>query len=191
MKTFLLTILLVSCVNSFGGELSDYWFKNERDNPKKIQTKIAEMQKSRSYDAITSTNHGIIEIGIERTGCFGSCPAYTFFVKSNGEFHYHGGNYAKRSGDFTGTVPEWAFNNLAQFIRDADYMELETNYRTSITDNPTTYTMVVVNGKKKVISNYANAGPTKLWAIENLIDDLMSKAEWKAVGKPVDEKKKL
>ena len=57
-------------------------------------------------------------------------------------------------------------------------MELEDGYTGLDTDNPTTYTMVVMNGKRKTVSNYANAGPTKLWAIEQLIDDLMAKAKW-------------
>lgn len=35
------------------------------------------------------------------------------------------------------------------------------------------------NGKRKVISNHANSGPTTLWAVEQLIDGLMAKADWK------------
>lgn len=52
-----------------------------------------------------------------------------------------------------------------------------------VTDNPTTFTMVVMNGKRKTIRNYANSGPTKLWAIEQLIDGLMSKGKWSVPGK--------
>jgi hypothetical protein len=47
-----------------------------------------------------------------------------------------------------------------------------------VTDNPTVYTTVVMDGKRKVVSNYANAGPTKLWAIEQLIDKLLLEAKW-------------
>jgi hypothetical protein len=36
-----------------------------------------------------------------------------------------------------------------------------------------------MDGKRKVIRNCANTGPTALWAIENLIDDLMAHASWK------------
>jgi hypothetical protein len=57
-------------------------------------------------------------------------------------------------------------------------MQFDDSYSREITDCATTYTMVVMNGKRKTISNYANAGPTKLWAIEQLIDDLMAKAKW-------------
>jgi hypothetical protein len=136
-----------------------------------------------------STNHGITEIGIERTGCFGSCPSYTFVVNSEGSFRYSGGEYAKRVGKFTGTISIGEFHELARFIRDSDYMKLENEYRTGVTDSATTFTMVVMNGRKKIISNYAESGPTKLWAIEHLIDDLMSNAEWKALANPANQKK--
>ncbi len=183
-------IILVSCgFNSFGGEIADYYFKQQSEIHADAETRIAQRQKSRSFTEIGSTNHGITEIGIERTGCFGTCPSYTFIVRSDGNFKYSGDKYAERTGDFIGTIPSWKFTELAQFIRDSDYMNLETDYRASVTDMPTTYTMVVMNGKKKTISNYAGAGPTKLWAIEQLIDDLMAKADWKPVEKPEGQKK--
>ena len=52
-----------------------------------------------------------------------------------------------------------------------------------------TYTTVVMNGKRKVIRNYANAGPTTLWAIEQLIDSLMTKVKWGETQKLEEQKK--
>ena len=57
-------------------------------------------------------------------------------------------------------------------------MDLENTYDRFVTDNPTAYTTVVMNANRKVIKNYAHAGPTKLWAIEQLIDKLMLEARW-------------
>ena len=77
-------------------------------------------------------------------------------------------------GEFTGTVHAWRFHWLvAKFIKDSGYMELEDVYRRRIADLGTTYTMVVMNGNKKTLRNSAGAGPVKLWAIEQLIDDLL------------------
>ena len=47
-----------------------------------------------------------------------------------------------------------------------------------MTDQPTCYTTVVMHGERKMVRNYANAGPTKLWAIEQIIDKLLLEAEW-------------
>jgi hypothetical protein len=94
----------------------------------------------------------------------------------------------QREGKFGGTIPVWYFHRLAQFIKDSDYMGLENDYDRMVTDAATTYTMVVMKGKRKTVSNYANAGPTKLWAIEQLIDDLMDEAKWEASQRTPDKK---
>jgi len=181
MKTMIIAVLVAVSLFALGGEISDYHFKHTRD-------KLGDYSKSRSHDEVASTNHGITEIGIERSACYGTCPIYTFIIKSDGTFRYKGIKYVEREGESTGTVPVWYFHQLAQFIRDSGYTELQDGYRRAVTDNPTTYTMVVMNGKRKIISNYANAGPTKLWAIEQLIDDLMSKAKWDGPQKAPDKK---
>lgn len=166
-----IAFLVIVSFSASGGELADYDFTLKRDNQN-------DLHKSRSQEEINSTNHGISEIGIERGPCFGPCPIYTFIVRSDGSFRYKGDENVKRKGEFTGTVPARYFHQLAQFIRDSDYMELENVYFIGVTDCATTYTMVVMNGKRKVVRNYADAGPTRLWAIEQVIDGLMSKATW-------------
>src|SRR4051812_16934780 len=183
MKTKTLMIALLGTANllAFAGEISDI-------HRQQTSRELDAWKKSRSNEDLASTNHGIIEIGIERTRCYGICPSYTLIIKNDGTFRYNGDN-VDRKGEFTGTIPVWDFHRLAQFIKDACYMELEDYYSRGITDNPTTYTMVVMNGKRKTVSNYANAGPTKLWAIEQLIDDLMKKANWNPSQKPPDKRK--
>src|ERR1041385_702463 len=181
MKILMLAALCFATLLVFGGEISDIHRKQARRT-------LADWKKSRSHDEVASTNHGITEIGIERTRCFGSCPSYTFIIKSDGTFRYKGDAYVERKGEFSGTISVWYFHPLAQFIRDSGYMELEDSYTRMVTDNPTTYTMVVMGGKRKTVNNYANAGPTKLWAIEQLIDDLMTKAKWDGSQKAPDNK---
>jgi hypothetical protein len=181
MKILLIGFLITVTLLAVGGEISDI-HKNARN-------KTTDFTKSRSHNDVASTNHGITEIGIERTGCYGSCPIYTFIVKSDGTFRYKGADYVERKGEFSGTIPIWYFHRLAQFVKDSGFTELEDDYSRMVTDNPTIYTMVIMNGKRKTISNYADAGPTKLWAIEQLIDDLMAKAKWNNSPRTTEEKK--
>jgi len=176
MKNLTIAVLMTACSCALAGELSDIYFQKVHAN--RDEWAKARMQ-SRQTDSITSTNHGITEIGIERTRCFGSCPAYTFIVKSDGTFRYKGEKYAQRQGEFTGTVPAGEFDCLAQFIKDAGFMQLSDTYDRGVTDSSTAFTMVVMSGQRKVLSDYAQAGPSKLWAIECLIDDLLTKAHWK------------
>ena len=182
MKTFLVAVILTGSLLALGGEISDIHRTQVRDRP-------IDFRKSRSYDEVESTNHGITEVGIERTACFGRCPIYTFIIKSDGTFRYKGVEYVERKGEFTGTIPVEYFHRLAQFIRDSGYMELEDGYSRTGGRNATIYTMVVRNGKRKTVSNYNNVGPTKLWAIETPIDDLLRNAQWRDSQKADDKKK--
>ena len=185
VKNLTIAVLLTACSCSLAGELSDIYFQKVRANPDewaKART------QSRQTASVTPTNHGITEIGIERSGCFGSCPAYTFIIKSDGTFRYKGETYAQRQGEFTGTVPAGEFDHLAQFIKDAEFMGLSDTYHREVTDSSTVYTMVVMSGQRKVVSDYAQAGPSKLWATEHLIDDLLTKAHWNDPPKTEDKK---
>lgn len=172
MKSMVAFIVYLNISLACGGEVADYYYKQTTNQLNRAKGSLIRQP-------FPAPNHGISEIGIERTTCFGTCPAYTFIVKSNGSFRYKGVADVERTGEFTGKISVAQFNLLAQFILDSDYLGLENSYSPTITDCPTVYTTVVANGKRKVVSNYANGGPTKLWAIERLIDQLMVKAEWK------------
>jgi hypothetical protein len=170
-----ISVLLTGSLFASAGEISEYFWHVQ---PHQTDLLSAE-QKSRTLAQVESTNHGITEIGIERAGSIWGGPIYTFIAKKDGTFRYRGEKDVERPGECTGTVPVGRFHQLAQFIRDSDYMGFENEYRREVTDCSTTYTTVVMDGKRKVIRNYANTGPTALWAIENLIDDLMAHASWK------------
>jgi len=184
---FLTMMLVLSSRHlAFGGEISDYY---AREHPETASHGLAVREKSRGHEQVESTAHGVTEIGIERGACFGTCPVYTFVIKSDGTCHYKGDKYVERIGEFSCNIPIWDFHTLAQFIRESGYMGFESEYSRMITDHATTYTTVVMNGKRKVIRNYANAGPTALWAIEQLIDGLITKAQWDGAQKSEEREK--
>jgi uncharacterized protein DUF6438 len=181
MKALTTIVLISTNVFVLSGEISD--FHNKQARERKGEWRESEM------GLVSSTNHGVTEIGIERSRCLGPCPSYTFIARSDGTFRYKGDVYVERRGEFTGTISPGQFHRIAQFIKDSGYMELQDAYTTLVTDSSTTYTMVVMNGKRKTVSNYLSVGPTRLWAIEQLIDGLMAKAEWEGSPKPPATKK--
>lgn len=171
MKALVILTMLSICSPVLAGEIADL---QQRIPPDKRRTSVLPPPS-----ASTHYSHGITEVGIERTGCFGTCPAYTCIAKVDGSVRYKGGEYAPRQGEFTSEIHGPYFHGLAQFIKDSGFMDLEDAYRVEITDLPTVYTMVVMNGERKIVRNYGNSGPSKLWAIEALIDDLCAQADWK------------
>jgi hypothetical protein len=159
------------CSSAYAGELAELHKKTVGTGGIR-QDIFPDRNKSRSEE------HGITEIGLERTLCFGTCPAYTVIVKSDGTLRYKGERFVQKVGEHTGRVEVWQFNNLARFIKDEGYMDLKNTYSISAYDLSTTYSTVVVDGKRKIIKNYGNSGPTKLWAIEELIDKMVLEAQW-------------
>jgi hypothetical protein len=148
-----------------GGEIYQHYQKQPRAKPARYQ-----------HSAVT--NHSITEIGIERLGCYGKCPVYTLVISSDGSVRYEGTRHVPRTGKRDGYIDRWHFNLLAEHIRESGFFELEDSYSRDITDSETVLTSVVRNGKRKIISNYANSGPIKLWGTQQLIDSLLSKVIW-------------
>lgn len=136
------------------------------------------------FERFDAPRHGVTEIGLERTLCLGTCPAYVVILRSDGTFTYTGEEHAKRQGKHTGKISEWSFNQLAEYLVESGYMDLESNYEVPITDFPTAYTTAVVNGKRKIIRNYGDVGPSKLWVLQQAIDGVLSEAEWDGEPKP-------
>ena len=166
----LIIVLAAGCAAS-AGEIADLHRKTAKADPNR-------RDECRSHDEADAKHHGVTEIGLERSGCYGTCPVYTVIIKSDGTFRYKGEHFVKRTGEHTGTVSLYAFNHVAQYVRDSGFMDLQESYTRMVTDNPTTFTTAVIDGKRKVVSNYADAGPSKLWAIEQLIDKLLLEAKW-------------
>lgn len=168
----LMALLAGSTVAARAGELAQWHQAHQTENSVTVTRRYEEPKPS-----------GVTEIGLERTMCYGTCPDYTVTIRSDGRVSYDGGRYAPRHGKFTGRVSPYYFETLARFIVDSNFAKLADSYTAGVTDNPTIYTSVVRNGKRKVVSDYARSGPASLWAIEELIDDLVSKTTWdKPVG---------
>jgi hypothetical protein len=169
-----LGVLLACCRVSSGGEIEALHRQQAKDS-QPDPNPFLKPERNRS---------GVTEIGLERTECFGPCPAYTVVIKRDGTVRYRGEQHAKLAGEHTGKVSQAAFRRLAAFVLEAGFADFETTYSAPVTDMPSTYTMILKDGRPKVVKDYGDAGPTKLWAIEQLIDKLLLETTW-------DDKTKL
>jgi hypothetical protein len=172
-KLLIAAILLVGSAAAVlkAGEIAALYTQQQKEHPTKEN-----IVPYRDNDQ--PADRKITEIAIERTACLGTCPEYSAVIKSDGTVRYHGEAFVSRKGDFTGKVNLWRFNMLTRFIRESEFDQLDAGYTATVTDNPTVYTSVVMNGQRKTVKDYAHAGPAKLWAIEELIDSLIATTEW-------------
>ena len=133
-----------------------------------------------SYCSSPDEKTDITEIALERTSCFGTCPAYTVRLRADGSVDYDGGAYVERAGKRHGRLPESGFQGLAALALDIVFFDLDESYSCMVTDMPTVFISVTRAGKKKIVRHYGGTmtGPPRLSMFEDTIDTYTDSVEW-------------
>jgi len=174
---FLAIVVLAACgVLLPGGEIA-------RHHREQGEAKPDGNKQSTSQPRSDITKHGITELGLERTVTRGLNPAYTFIVTNDGKVRFFGEANAFKKGTHTGSVSVHQFNRLAQFVSDMDFAGLDDTYFYA-KDVRAYFTTAVINGTRKTVYNQDGYGPSKLWAIQELMDDMMGDVTWDPVKNP-------
>jgi ankyrin repeat protein len=122
-----------------------------------------------------------LRIQLERTSCFGMCPAYSVEIRGDGSITFSGGLSALISGVHHGKTSDGAVTALVNQFRRADYFSLRDQYKTNVTDNPTYTTSIEYDGHKKQVVDYAgleSGMPEIVVALENGIDETAGTEKW-------------
>ena len=127
-----------------------------------------------------------LKITLERTECFGFCPAYKLTIIADGSVVFEGRRFVKQEGVTISSVsPERLKQLMAEFDR-VNFFSLEDDYseiRLSCpTDQPSAITSIRINGKSKTINHYLGClepkVPKGLTELENKIDEVVNTAQW-------------
>lgn len=115
---------------------------------------------------------------IERTMCFGICPAYKMEIYGDGKIVYKGVKHVDNEGLFTGETTTDKINQLLAKAKEIGYMELNDSYENKlVTDLPSTTTVILLNGvSKKIYTRYDT--PEKLRAFQKYFDELFKDVEY-------------
>ena len=130
-------------------------------------------------------------ITLERTNCYGTCPAYKLSVKFDGTVSFEGLNFTARKGKVEDKLSADKVNQLVKSFENADYFNLNGKYDTQNcyqwTDNPSATTSIQMNGETKSISHYQGCKEgrddfkkelSKLTELENKIDEIVETKRW-------------
>lgn len=170
MKIITLVVFLAAVEFSRGGQIADLFWRQHETN---------DLASSGAFSPPKPppATHGISEIGIERTPCFGSCPVYVCIIRGDGSVRYHGEAGVERIGNWEANIDPYRFRILANFIAESGYAEMQDNFASNVTDGDTVYTTFVIQGHRKVFRNYASSGPqssghcsnssTGYWPVQN------------------------
>jgi len=133
-------------------------------------------------------------IELERTTCYGSCPAYTVTIERDGKALYVGREWAPREGTFTGDVSPFDFGRLCLLIERSGFTKMATEYLRPVTDSASAYVRVWPTDASEaiVVRDYDDFGPVELWMLQEAIDGVVSKMTWTRVrptNDPPDHRK--
>lgn len=102
-----------------------------------IREEIREEEAPEAHRPLPEVPLEQVHIGLERTGCFGSCPSYKVDVYGNGRVVYNGGGYVDAVGEHVYRIPPESVAHLVDSMRSKDIWSLRKEYRAPISDNPT------------------------------------------------------
>lgn len=142
-----------------------------------LATSCGSQQRSASSGAVFGSGPGSTFFSLERTPCFGKCPAYTVTIMADGTAHYTGRSNAPREGKFTGKVDQRLMQGLYDRAMTIGFFDMEDKYDGQVTDLPSTIISMNANGKdKKVFGRYKTPPAFKPFAA--FADSLLAPVSW-------------
>ncbi|MGI8469915.1 MAG: DUF6438 domain-containing protein [Pyrinomonadaceae bacterium] len=170
---------------------------SNNDIPTKLQP--TEIQKQHSPNIPPDTL-----ISLERTGCYGTCSAYTLVILTDGTVIFGSSMYYVRNGkesvqkSLRPIKSEISKEQLQQIIDEferANFFSLKDSYRdvsdgcpTWGTDAPSVFVSIQINGRKKSIEHnlgcrysgkdFPRVFPKELYELENKIDEIVNTEQW-------------
>jgi hypothetical protein len=120
-------------------------------------------------------------ITLERTVCFGFCPAYTVTISSTGEVVYRGERFVNVTGEQRAQIPASDVQALLARFDAINFEGLRDEYRAQVTDLPTTTITLERNGRTKRVLDYGGVGagmPESVRDLQAEIDRVANTGRW-------------
>jgi hypothetical protein len=125
-------------------------------------------------------------IQLERTGCFGTCPAYSLTIHGDGRVEYNGKNHVKEKGSREGRMETDKVRTLASVFKKMKFWGFAEDYSATkcsgriCTDMPTAITEFSIRGMTHRVNHYYGCGsaPKPLFDLESVIDKSANSEQW-------------
>ena len=126
-------------------------------------------------------------ITLERTVCYGTCPAYKLTIYADGKVVFEGAEYVRKTGRFEARVSRDKVQELLTAFREINYFDLKNNYSEKDcpqwwTDHPTAQTSLTINGRSKTVRHYYGCAGLevldRLSKLESKIDKTVNVDQW-------------
>lgn len=127
------------------------------------------------------TGPHVLMATIERTMCYGTCPAYKVSIYRDGTVEYAGDAYVKTRGAATGHISPDQVAELDALFAKAHYLDLAAAYdHVEMTDLPSVNTSYVLGDKHHAVEHYTGdrSAPEGLRQVEAGIDRVVGIEQW-------------
>ncbi len=118
-----------------------------------------------------------VVITMERTVCFGACPAYQVTIHGNGLVEYEGHQFVAVTGKQTAQISQEQVRELVNAFYDARFYNLGDRYEANVSDLPSTTTSITTENGTKSVYRYG-FGPERLITLEDKIDEIAGTEKW-------------
>ncbi len=122
-----------------------------------------------------------LKLTLQRTMCFGTCPAYSVEIGADGTVRYEGTNFVAVVGKHQAHIPADRVRALYDAFVKADFFWTFDEYRARITDLPTYQVSISFDGRTKSVFDYAGQAvgmPKEISELENAIDAAAGTKKW-------------
>jgi hypothetical protein len=167
-STFALIILLLCCIMPvMAQQKSKTLFNEDIAGPPPPKSEIPEKYKD-------------LVITLERSGCFGPCPAYKVTIYGSGKVVYRGDKNVRVAEERTISISPDKVAKLIEEFDKVKFFTLKDSYEGGPTDGTSATTSIKLNGKTKTIKDYHPApdSPPTLVELENIIDRTVNSSQW-------------
>lgn len=113
-------------------------------------------------------------IEFKKTVCLGACPVYSVKIYDNGYISYIGESHVPIIGQKSGYINKEDLDRIIIKADAIDFFNLDNTYDGNVTDLPSTFITINLNGKKKTVhARYEY--PDQLSDLMSLVHDIIIK----------------
>ena len=142
-----------------------------------------------AYDAFRAR---VDSVALERTSCFGTCPAYRLLLSSSGAVHFESRNARESGRTADDTLSNQDVSRVLGAVFDAGLLALPDKISESPlcglsgTDSPTATIHLYLKDTVKVVEDYhgCQSTPAGLRALQTLIDQVTGSHRWIRPNQP-------